>query len=165
MRLWSGLIVICMTGAFTASAETAAMAEGDAIPDAMSRQVNAPEIDFTNLRDPFSSYLVRMATRGQAALMETQMRLSDRKREKLEEFDLATLRLVAIFKMAGEHVAMVEDSTTKGYIVRRGNYIGQNNGKIEKITDDTIFLVEQVLNPAGEIIDRQVSLTMKEVNE
>ena len=43
--------------------------------------------------------------------------------------------------------------------------MGKNNGRIEKLTDDTIFLVEQDINPAGNIIDKQVTLTMKEVNE
>jgi len=165
MKLWAGLLAICLTGVFTASAEDAAPTEEEIAPDAMRHQITAPEIDFANLRDPFSSYLVRMALRGKATLLDTQMRLSNRKREKLEDYDLSTLNLVAIFKMGGEHVAMVEDTTAKGFIVRRGNYLGQNNGKIEKITDDTVFLVEQVLNPAGEIIDRQVTLTMKEVNE
>jgi len=130
-----------------------------------STLVPAPEICFGILRDPFASYLVRVASRGRSALMDNQTHLSNRTREKLEDFDLATLSLVAIFSMGGERVGMVQDTTAKGYIVRRGNYLGKNNGKIEKITGDTIFLVEQVLNPAGEIIDRQVSLTMKEVNE
>lgn len=161
MKLWAGVIAISVVASFSAPA----YAEDETVPDAMQHLVKAPEIDFTNLRDPFASYLTRVASRGQNALLENQMRLSNRTREKLEDYDLATLRLVAIFTMGGERVGMVQDGTAKGYIVRRGNHMGKNNGKIEKITADTIFLVEQVLNPAGEIIDRQVSLTMKEVNE
>ncbi|OIO75187.1 MAG: fimbrial assembly protein [Zetaproteobacteria bacterium CG1_02_53_45] len=140
-------------------------ASTDAMPDAMQHMVTAPPIDFANLRDPFASYLETVATRGRSSLLENQLRLTNRKREKLEDYDLSTLSLVAIFSMGGERVAMVQDSTAKGYIVRRGNFLGKDNGKIEKITKDTVFLVEQVLNPAGEITDRQVSLTMKEVNE
>jgi len=165
MKFWAGLLAVCLTGAFTASAEDAVTAEEGSMPDAMQHLVTAPEIDFANLRDPFASYLVRVASRGQSALLDNKTRLSNREREKLEDFDLATLNLVAIFSMGGERVAMVQDGTAKGYIVRRGNHMGKNNGKIEKITDDTIFLVEQVLNPAGEIIDRQVNLTLNEVNE
>jgi len=135
------------------------------IPDAMQHMVKAPTIDFANLRDPFASYLARVVTRNQTVLQDTQILQGNRQREKLEHYDLDTLRLVAIFSMGGERVAMVEDSTAKGYIIRRGNYLGKNNGQIEKITDSTIFLVEEVLNPAGDVIDRQVSLTMNEVNE
>lgn len=165
MKFWAGLLAVCLTGAFTASAEDAVTAEEESMPDAMQHLVTAPEIDFANLRDPFASYLVRVASRGQSALLDNKTRLSNREREKLEDFDLATLKLVAIFSMGGERVGMVQDGTAKGYIVRRGNHMGKNNGKIEKITADTIFLVEQVLNPAGEIIDRQVNLTLNEVNE
>jgi len=165
MKLWAGLFAACLAGAYSASAETAAATQEEAAPDAMQHLVTAPEIDFANLRDPFSSYLARVAARGRSALLDNQMHLTNRERERLEDFDLAALHLVAIFTMGGERVGMVQDNTSKGYIVRRGNYLGKNNGKIEKITDDTVFLVEQVLNPAGEIIDRQVSLTLKEVNE
>jgi len=43
--------------------------------------------------------------------------------------------------------------------------MGTNNGRIEKIDNNTVYLVEQVLNPAGEIVDHQVTLTLKEVND
>ncbi len=146
------------------AAPTPASDQAD-IPDAMQHMIKAPEIDFANLRDPFASYLARVAPQGRSTLRENRMRLSNHKREKLEDFDLDTLKLVAIFSMGGERVAMIEDSQSKGYIVRRGSYLGKHNGKIEKLDDSTVFLVEQVLNPAGDVIDRQVTLTMKEVNE
>jgi len=140
--------------------------DSENFPDAMQHMVTAPDIDIANLRDPFASYLKKVASsRSRTSLIENQLRLTNREREKLEDYDLSTLSLVAIFSMGGERVAMIQDATAKGFIVRRGNYLGKNNGKIEKITDETLFLVEQVLNPAGDIIDRQVSLTMKEVND
>lgn len=149
----------------SATGGSEANASDEAVPDAMGHMVKAPEIDFANLRDPFQSYLDLVASRGRAALLERQHRLSNRQREVLEDFDLATLKLVAIFKRGEDRVAMVQDATGKGYIVRRGNYMGKNNGRIEKIDDDTLYLVEQVLNPAGDITERQVTLTLKEVNE
>jgi len=146
-----------------------ALAQDSDFPDAMQHMVKAPDIDFSNLRDPFASYLIRVTSRDQTiqttSIEQPQIKQDNREREKLEHYDLDTLRLVAIFSMGGERVAMVEDSTSKGYIIRRGNYLGKNNGQIEKITDSTIFLVEEVLNPAGDVIDRQVSLTLNEVNE
>jgi len=135
------------------------------LPNAMQHMVKAPAIDYANLRDPFASYLARVTSHNEAISAHTPAQQNNRKREKLEDFDLATLRLVAIFSMGGERVAMIEDSTTKGYIIRRGNYLGKNNGKIEKITNDTVFLVEEVRNAARDLIDRQVSLTLNEVNE
>ena len=152
-------------GTSLASAAPKSDNSGTVIPDAMTHMVKAPEIDFANLRDPFESYLTIVATRNKAALVTQTIRKSNRKPEFLEGIDLSLLKLVAIFSMGGDRVAMVEESLGKGYVVRRGNYMGRNSGHIEKLTDDTIFLVEQAINPAGDIIERQVTLTMKEVNE
>jgi len=135
------------------------------IPDAMKHLVKGPDIDIESLRDPFASYLALVASRGRQSLAERQSRLASRAREVLETFDLATLKLVATMRMGEDRVGMIEDGTGKGYIVRRGNYMGKNNGRIEKITDSSLYLVEQILNPAGDIVDRQVTLTLKEVNQ
>ena len=135
------------------------------IPDAMQHAVKAPEIDLANLRDPFASYLALVAQRGRAMLEDQRLRLENREREVLENFDLSTLKLVGVYSMGEDRVAMVEDNTGQGYTVRRGNYMGKNNGRIEKIDDDTLYLVEQVINPAGDVVDNQVTLTLKEIND
>jgi type IV pilus assembly protein PilP len=147
-----------------AASTATASQDDDQIPDAMKRLMKAPEVDYTHLRDPFVSYLVTVSQRGEAALREREARLSNRPREVLENFDLSTLKLVAIYTMGTDRVAMIQDATGKGYIVHRGNYMGKNNGRIEKIGKDSLYLVEQVLNPAGEITDRQVTLTLKNIN-
>jgi len=138
--------------------------DDDAIPDAMKSMMKAPKVDYQHLRDPFVSYLVTLSQRGQALLREREARLSNRPREVLENFDLSTLKLVAIYTMGGDRVAMIQDNTGKGYIVRRGNYMGKNNGRIEKIGNNSLYLVEQVLDPAGQITDRQVTLTLNTIN-
>jgi len=166
MKHLIGLIAGLLAGAAPLMAAPAPLADDSGIPDAMQHMVKAPKIDFTNLRDPFASYLAKATPQGRSTTLQAnKLRLNNRKREKLEAYDLDALKLVAIFSMGGERVAMVEDTLSKGYIVRRGNRMGKHNGKIEKIDDNTIFLVEQVLNPAGEIVDKQRKLTMKEVNE
>ncbi len=149
------------------AADSAATPDTDTelIPDAMQRMQKAPDIDFENLRDPFASYLALVARRGRAILDDQRLRLANRDREILETFDLSTLKLVATYSMGKDQVAMIEDATGKGYTVRRGNYMGKNNGRIEKIDSSTLYLVEQIINPAGDIVDNQVTLTLKEVNE
>ena len=147
-----------------ASAEANAKAKADT-PDAMRHMVVAPEIDFANLRDPFESYLEVVAAQRKAAQEKQAAQRSSRPLEVLEAFDLDTLKLVAIFTMGDKRVAMVEDAQGKGHLVSQGNYMGKNNGRIEKLSDDTIYLVEQIADPAGDLVDRQVTMTMKEVNE
>jgi len=173
---WTLLLIGLFIGSFVATAAPGAQTAGESpatqpvtaeeeVPEAMQHLVKAPEIDFANLRDPFESYLALVAARGRSILLDREHRLSNREREPLESFDLATLKLVAIFSKGEDRVAMIQDSSGKGHIVRRGNYMGKDNGHVEKIDSDTVFLVEQVLNPAGDITDRQVTLTLKEVNQ
>ncbi len=140
-------------------------ANDEAIPDAMQHLVKAPNIDFENLRDPFASYLATVALRGRLLLAEKQSKLANRARQPLEFFDLGSLTLTGIFSMGKKRVAMVQDNQGQGYTVTRGDYMGKNNGLVEKIDLDTLYLVEQVVNPAGDIIDHQVTLTLKELNE
>jgi len=135
------------------------------IPDARQHQAKAPYIDFEHLRDPFASYLKTIAQRGQRLLKAQQSKLQNREREALEVFDLSTLSLVGIYKMGENRVAMVQDSQGKGYTVKQGNYMGKNSGRIEKIDAKTLYLVERMLNAEGQIVDQQVTLTLKEVND
>ena len=162
MRFTIPLSLAVLIAIPVAIAETEAEAN---TPDAMQHMVVAPEIDFPNLRDPFESYLDVVAARNKAAQEKRAAQKSSREPELLEAFDLDTLKLVAIFSMGEERVAMVEDAQGKGHLVSQGNYMGKNNGRIEKLTDDTIYLIEQVSDPAGDLVDRQVTMTMKEVNE
>jgi type IV pilus assembly protein PilP len=137
------------------------------IPDAMARLLKAPDIDVENIRDPFLSVFEKNRM-DEAARFKNRKRLpaNKRKREPLEMFDLSTLTLVATFKKAGhDWVASVQDSSGKSYTVRRGNYMGKRGGRIEKIDGQTIYLVEKMINPAGEIVDHQTTLTLAEVND
>jgi len=164
MKRLTGLMICMALSPMAHAAPNIKVANID-MPNAMQHLVTAPPIDFAKLRDPFASYLARANTREKNAMLENKLRLSNRKREPLENYDLSSLKLVGIFSMGGDRAAMVETAAKKGFIIHRGSYMGKHNGKIEKITGDTVFLVEQMLDPAGDIIDRQVTLTLNEVNQ
>ncbi len=157
MIRWLFTIMLCWLPAGHAWAEdTVNKRQG------IQHMVKAPDIDFEHLRDPFESYLTVMRQQAQQRSQQWQ---SDHPREPLEAFDLSTLKLVAIFSMGKKRVAMVEDSTGKGYVVRPGSYIGTNSGRVTKITKKNLILTEKSIAPTGEIVNREVTLTLKEVNE
>jgi len=145
-------------------ATEASNANAATIPDAMQHLVKAPDMDIEKLRDPFASYLATVAMRNKRLIDERQAKTANRTRQPLEFFDLSTLTLTGVFSMGEKRVAMIQDNQGQGYTVSRGDYMGKNNGIIEKIDESTLYLVEQVVNPAGDIIDHQVTLTLKEVN-
>jgi len=158
-------VAIFISVGTTAQAVEPATLVNNTSPNAMQHLVQAPDINFEALRDPFASYLATVALRGRLLLAEKQSKLANRIRQPLEAFDLSTLTLTGILSMGEKRVAMIQDNQGQGYTVTRGDYMGKNNGLIEKIDLATIYLVEQVVNPAGDIIDHQVTLTLKEINE
>jgi len=166
-KLISPAFILAIAASLTTSAFAVETSNSDneAMPDAMQHLVKAPDIDFETLRDPFASYLATVAMRGRLLLAEKQSKLANRARQPLEFFDLSTLTLTGIFSMGEKRVAMVQDNQGQGYTVTRGDYMGKNNGLVEKIDLDTLYLVEQVVNPAGDIIDHQVTLTLREISE
>jgi len=150
-----GLIAWAWLGLCSLAAVDMAAA-GDEARRAVAHMPQAPHIDFEHLRDPFASPLRALpAPRGKA----------DHVRQPLESFDLATLKLVAIYRMGDARVAMVEDSAGKGYVVREGSYIGLRGGRVARITDDSVIVREPAMSPAGTRMLRRVVLTLKEVNE
>ncbi len=165
--LYTLLTVTVMVKPSFSAVEKSNTAEEAEIPDALSRLMKAPDIDLNNIRDPFLSSFEKNRL-DEAARYKNRKRLpaNKRKREVLEQFDLSTLTLVATFKKTGhEWVASVQDSTGKSYTIRRGNHMGKRGGRIEKIDGQTVYLVEQMINPAGEVVDHQTTLTLAEVND
>lgn len=78
----------------------------------------------------------------------------------LEKIDLSQLTLTAVFRDNKSSMAMVEESTGKGYIVKGGTYIGLDGGKITKITKDRIFITEVSQDVMGKpvTIERELKL-------
>ncbi len=149
------------------TAQTNSDNEEEVMPDAMSRLMRAPDIDLINLRDPFLSSFEKNRIEEAKLIRAYQAKpINTRPREILERFDLSTLSMVATYKKNGQDwVASIQDVTGKAYTVRRGNYIGKRSGRIEKIDGSTIYLVEKFINPAGDTVDRQITLTLSEVND
>lgn len=133
--------------------------------DAAMHRVKAPELDIAELRDPFESYLTVLERQSQQRRAANQDRSSDRTSEPLEDFDLGTLKLVAIMQMGASRAAMVENNEGKGYVVREGSYIGRDNGRVVKITERNVEIMEDEFNVVGEIIQRKAVLSLNEVNQ
>jgi len=78
----------------------------------------------------------------------------------LEKFDFSEIKLVAVIMAPSGNIAMVEDSTRKGYTIRIGTYIGKNGGKVVKIENDRVIIREQVKNFKGESVIRSEVLKL-----
>ena len=114
----------------------------------------------TTLRDPFTPPVVPGESRTQTAggLQPD----ANRPKEALEEFPLDGLRLVGSLERGGSKWSVVKAPDGAIYRVQPGNYLGHNNGKITRISDELIELTEIVEDGQGGWIERQASLALSE---
>ena len=73
----------------------------------------------------------------------------------LERIDLSQLRLVGIILASSGNRALVEESTGKGYVIKKGTYIGTNAGKVVKIKKETVIVEEEFEDVYGKIATRK----------
>jgi len=83
------------------------------------------------------------------------------RRTPLEKLSLGQLKLVAIIRAPSGNKALVEESSGKGYVIKKGTYIGLNSGKIIKIEKDKILIEEEIQNIQGNIEIRQIELKIQ----
>jgi len=154
-------VVFCFApSAMATDAVVAAASE-----DAAMHRVKAPEFDIATLRDPFESYLTVLEKKSKQQRDASRNRDSNRDSEPLEDFDLGALKLVAIMQMGTNRAAMVENHEGRGFVVRKGSYIGRDNGRVVSITERNVEIMEDEFNVVGEIVQRKAVLTLNEVNQ
>lgn len=79
----------------------------------------------------------------------------------LETIALSQLKVTAIIRAPSGNRALVADATGKGYVVRKGDYIGLNSGRIIAIEKDRIVIEEQVENLLGELTIKNAELKLQ----
>jgi type IV pilus assembly protein PilP len=89
----------------------------------------------------------------------------NRRREALEGFPLDTLRMVGTLARKDGIWAIIKAPDGLVYRVTRNNYLGQNYGRITKITEDKVELVEIVSDGLGGWQERQASLVLAEKSQ
>ena len=104
--------------------------------------------------DPFKPFIQLASTRG------TRTALTP-----LQRFDVSQLKLVAIISAPGGNIALVEDVTGKGYFLKKGTWIGKNDGKVTKILKDKVIIEEVYQDIFGQTKTNEISLSLHKVEE
>ena len=73
----------------------------------------------------------------------------------LERIDLSQLKLVGIILASSGNRALVEESSGKGYVIKKGTYIGVNSGKVVKIKKEKVVVEEEFEDVFGKSKLRQ----------
>lgn len=109
--------------------------------------------------DPFAVFNLR--PRGATKTKAGGPSLS-RRREPLEEYPLDALKMVGTLQRNKQAWAVIQAPDRTVHRVRIGNFLGQNFGKITRITEGKVILVETIQDPLGDWIKRDASLSIEE---
>ena len=122
----------------------------------------------TAAADPFGSDRLTQALRRESGVKGSDASLItpelNRRKEPLEAFPLDTMTMVGSLDKKNVPTALVKVGGLL-YQVRVGNYLGQNYGKITKITENSIQLREIVQDGGGDWIERTSTLELQEVGK
>ena len=112
--------------------------------------------------EPFSAQKLTVALKQEAkqsnSLIAGEL---NRRREPLESYPLDNMAMVGSVAREGRQFALLKVDKLL-YQVKVGDYIGQNYGRITKISETEVALREIVQDAAGEWIERNGSLQLQE---
>ena len=115
--------------------------------------------------EPFSNQKLAQALKRDSAQATSNAALITpelaRRKEPLEASPLDTVSMVGSLIKIGQPVALVRVDNLL-YQVRVGNYLGQNYGRITKVSETDLTLREIVQDSAGEWIERMATLQLQE---
>jgi type IV pilus assembly protein PilP len=112
--------------------------------------------------EPFSSQKLTGALKQEARQPNSAVAAElSRRKEPLEAFPLDSMSMVGSVNRKGTPYALLKVDSLL-YQVKVGEYLGQNYGKIMKITETEVTLREIVQDAAGEWIERPTTLQLQE---
>ena len=110
----------------------------------------------TGKPDPFKSFI-----------QFTPLRSSSRKvpLTPLERYEITQLKLVAVISAPEGNIGLVEDSAGKGYFLKKGTWIGKNEGKVKTILKDRVVIEEVFQDILGQTKANEISLLLHQPEE
>ncbi len=78
------------------------------------------------------------------------------------QWELDQLKLVAVVSGIASPLAMVEDPDGRGYMVRRGSYIGKRAGKVSDIRRDTLVVTELIRRRDGVLVPAKSEILLRD---
>lgn len=115
--------------------------------------------------DPFSNQQLTQALKRDSATVSAGTALLApelaRRKEALEAVPVDAMALVGTMVRAGQPVALVKVDRML-YQVRPGHHLGQNYGRVVRITETELTLREVVQDAMGDWVERTASLKLQE---
>jgi len=117
----------------------------------------------SELHDPFTPPVFTQAPAAVAQTSGSGIKPDfDRPTEPLEEYPLDSLRMVGTLEQYEDNWALVLDTDDTIHRVQHGNHIGQNHGKIIRVTEFEVELTEIIPDGLGGWMERPASIAISE---
>ena len=129
------------------------------LPEITPYEIYTYVADAEGIRSPFVPDTPQVAQGGPGSGIRPD---TDRSREFLEGFPLDTLRMVGTLNMGDTMYGLVQTSDGLIHRVVPGNYMGQNDGRIARITESDIELVEIISDGIGGYIERDAAISLSD---
>lgn len=113
-----------------------------------------------DLTDPFSPVNLKpQSMLGKAGGPRPDM---NRRKEPLEDFPLDALKMVGTLSKGRQVWAVIQAPDGTVHRVQKGNHVGQNFGRITRVGEEKIDLVELIQGSLGDWVEREASLAIQE---
>jgi type IV pilus assembly protein PilP len=86
----------------------------------------------------------------------------NRRKEPLEDFPMDALKMVGTLSKGKQSWGIIQAPDGTVHRIQRGNYMGQNFGRVTRINDDKVDVVELHQGPLGDWQEREASLAIQE---
>jgi type IV pilus assembly protein PilP len=129
------------------------------LPEITPYEVFTYVADVEGTRSPFIPDTPQVTTTGVGGGIRPD---SDRSREFLERFPLDTLRMVGTLHIGETMYGLVQTSDGLIHRVVPGNYLGQNDGRIDDVDESEIVLVEIISDGIGGYIERDAAIRLSD---
>ncbi len=106
-------------------------------------------IDLSSQRDPFQPPNLK------------PKRVLDESRPELERYEISELRLTAIFAgIDGGRSASLENSSGRGFMIKKGSVVGVNQGIVADILADRVIIEEQSREATGAMMPKMIEMLL-----
>ena len=118
--------------------------------------------DSEDARDPFRPKSDSTAGLAAAGSNSGPRPEKTRQREVLESYPVDSLKMVGLLQQKKQTWGLVRDPDGTIHRVQPGNYAGQNHGKITKVSETKIHIVELVPDGLSGWVNREAQLAIAE---
>ncbi|MEJ2057808.1 MAG: pilus assembly protein PilP [Desulfofustis sp.] len=127
-------------------------------PVEIKKRTTDYEYQVDNRPDPFAPFVSGQAREN--TVVPDEIIENNEVLTGMQLFEPGQLTLVALMLTGAEKLAMVQDSTGRGYVIEEGMKIGRR-GVITAITDDRVLIEETARTRSGKVLKNEIAMVLK----